>query len=55
MQENTCSRKAVLEDFFDDGETPNQNNKNNKNHSHNNNNDIKKNQEVFGHNKRIKP
>ena len=55
MQENTFSRKATLEDFLDDGETIiNQNNKHNQNHYHNNN-DIRKNQEEFGHKKRIKP
>jgi hypothetical protein len=58
MQENTFFRKATLEDFLEDGETINQNNKNNKqnkNHKHNNDNDIKKNQQEFGHKKRIKP
>jgi hypothetical protein len=55
MQENTFSRKATLEDFLDDGETIiNQNNKHNQNHSYNGN-DIRKNQEEFGHKKRIKP
>jgi hypothetical protein len=57
MQENTFSRNATLEDFLDDGETinkTNKNNKHNKNHSNNDNN-IKKNQEEFGHKKRIKP
>jgi hypothetical protein len=55
MEEHTFSRKARLEDFFDEGEIINQNNnKHNKNHSHNDN-DIKKNQEEFGHKKRIKP
>jgi len=56
MQEDTFYRKATLEDFFDDGETINQNSKHNKNQYHNNNdNDIKKNQQEFGHKKRIKP
>ena len=54
MEENTFSRKATMEDFLDDGETMNQNNKHNKNYSHNNN-DIQKNQQEFGHKKRIKP
>ena len=54
MEENTFSRKATLADFFDDCDTINQSNKHNKNHSHNDN-DIKKNQEEFGHKKRIKP
>lgn len=60
MQENYFSRKARLEDFFDSSETinqknqNNQNNKYNKNHSHDDN-DIQKNQQEFGHKKRIKP
>lgn len=54
MQENSFSRKARLEDFLNEGETINQNNKHNKNHSHNDNN-IEKNQQEFGHKKRIKP
>jgi hypothetical protein len=57
MEENTFSRKATLADFFDEGETithNNQNNKHNKNHSRNDN-DIQKNQQEFGHKKRIKP
>jgi hypothetical protein len=54
MQENTFSRKARLEDFFDDGEPMKQYNEHNKNHSRNDN-DIKKNQQEFGHKKRIKP
>ena len=54
MEENTFSRKATMEDFFDDGETINQNKKHNRNHSHNDN-DIQKNQQEFGHKKRIKP
>jgi len=56
MQQDTFYRKATLEDFLDDGETVNQNSKHNKNYSHNNNNnDINKNQQEFGHKKRIKP
>ena len=54
MEENTFSRKATMEDFFDDGEMPKQNDKYNKNNSRNDN-DIKKNQQEFGHKKRIKP
>jgi hypothetical protein len=57
MEENTFSRKATIEDFFDEGETVTQNNHNNqhnKNHSRNNN-DVKKNQQEFSHKKRIKP
>ena len=58
MEENTFSRKARLEDFFDDGEIINQNQNQNHNKNHNknhNDNDIKKNQQEFGHKKRIKP
>lgn len=54
MEENTFFRKATLEDFFDGGEIINQNDKYNKNHSYNDN-DIKKNQQEFGHKKKIKP
>jgi hypothetical protein len=54
MQEDNFSRKATLEDFLDDGETPNQNNRYNKNHSHNDY-VINKNQQEFGHKKRTKP
>jgi len=57
MQESnntTFSRKARLEDFFDDDEPINQNNKHKKNHSQNDNT-IEKNQQEFGHKKRIKP
>ena len=50
----TFSRKATMEDFFDDGVMPAQNNKYNKNHSRNDNG-IEKNQQEFGHKKRIKP
>jgi len=59
MEENTFSRKATMEDFLD-GETINQdqsqsqNNKHNKNYSNNNDN-VQKNQQEFGHKKRIKP
>ena len=56
MQENTFSRKARLEDFLDDGETINKNNKNNKNNNKNHSyNNVEKNQQEFGHKKRIKP
>jgi hypothetical protein len=54
MQENTFSRKARLEDFLNDGETVNKYNTHNKNHSYNDAN-IEKNQQEFGHKKRIKP
>lgn len=55
MQENTFFRKATLEDFLNDGEKIVQNNKHNKNQSNNNDNNVKKNQQEFGHKKRIKP
>ena len=61
MQENTFFRKATLEDFLEDGETINKNNEHNKhnehnkNHSYNNDNNVQKNQQEFGHKKRIKP
>jgi hypothetical protein len=55
MQENTFFRKATLEDFLNDGETIIKNNKHNKNQSNNNDNNVKKNQQEFGHKKRIKP
>lgn len=57
MQESnntTFSRKARLEDFLDDDEIISQSNKHNKNQSHHDNN-IEKNQQEFGHKKRIKP
>jgi hypothetical protein len=54
MQENVFSRKARLEDFLDDDEKIGKNDKHNKNYSHNDNN-IEKNQQEFGHKKRIKP
>ena len=48
---NTYSCKLTMENFIDDNNT----NKNNKNNLYRNSNDIPKNQQVFGHNKRIKP
>lgn len=51
---STFSRKARLEDFLNDDEISNQNNKQNKNYS-NNDNTVEKNQQEFGHKKRIKP
>jgi hypothetical protein len=51
-------RKVRLEDFFcNEGEKPPQTNTNvyNKNYAHNNQNNIAKNQQEFGHKKRIKP
>jgi len=48
------SRKACLADFLDGtDEKPGRNNKYNKHYS--NNDDISKNQQEFGHRKRIKP
>jgi len=48
-------RNARLEDFLDEGEViaPSQNNKHNNNHSRNDT--VAKNQQEFGHKKRIKP
>ena len=51
LPKQNTGRKLTIEDFLDDVNT----NKNNKNHSYSNSNDIPKNQQVFGHNKRIKP
>ena len=52
----TFSRRVRLEDFLDEDETPSTKNKHNKNYSHNNDTDtIAKNQQEFGHRKRIKP
>jgi hypothetical protein len=51
-------RKARMEDFLDDTDsvnTINKNNKNNKNYSNSDTNNIEKNQQEFGHKKRIKP
>jgi hypothetical protein len=53
-KQNT-GRKLTIEDFIDDDNTNKNNKNNNKNNSHRNYNDIPKNQQVFGHNKRIKP
>ena len=51
------SRPACLKDFLDDDDTNTKNTKNkyNKNYSHNDTNTIEKNQQEFGHRKRIKP
>jgi len=58
MEQNTFFRKATLEDFFDDDDEKtrhnNKNNKKNKSYSQNDNT-IDKNQQEFGHKKRIKP
>ena len=50
MSENTFSRKATLEDFLDGEKVKIKNNNYN-----NNSNNIEKNQQEFGHKKRIKP
>lgn len=50
------SRKAKLEDFLDNDETPIQNTQNKyKNYSNNDTITIEKNQQEFGNRKRIKP
>jgi len=49
------SRRACLEDFLDDGDKNNQNTKNNYNKNHSRDDNISKNQQEFGHRKRIKP
>jgi hypothetical protein len=54
MEENNFFRKATLKDFLNDGENISQTNKHNKNQSHNDKN-IEKNQQEFGHKKKIKP
>jgi hypothetical protein len=46
-------RRARLEDFFDENEDKPITHKYNENHSHNDS--ISKNQQEFGHKKRIKP
>lgn len=51
----TFSRPARLEDFLDDGDVIISKSNHNKNHSHNDKNYIEKNQQEFGHKKRIKP
>jgi hypothetical protein len=52
---NTFSRRARLEDFFDEDDDKPMKHKYNENHSHNDSNTISKNQQEFGHKKRIKP
>jgi hypothetical protein len=49
------SRPARLEDFFDEGDVIISKNDHNKNYSRNDKNYIEKNQQEFGHKKRIKP
>jgi hypothetical protein len=48
-------RRARLEDFFGEDEDKNTSNKYDKNYSHSHNDNIAKNQQEFGHRKRIKP
>lgn len=49
------SRPARLEDFFDEGDDKPVKQKYNEKYSHNDSNTISKNQQEFGHKKRIKP
>lgn len=49
----TFSRPAKLSDFLDNADITSNKNKYNNNYSHNNS--IQKNQQHFGHRKRIKP
>jgi hypothetical protein len=49
----TFSRKACLADFIDDNKA--QSTRNNNKYSHDDTNTIAKNQQEFGHKKRIKP
>jgi hypothetical protein len=54
-EQKSYSRPARLEDFFDETDEKPNKNKYYKNHSHNDNDTISKNQQEFGHRKRIKP
>jgi hypothetical protein len=49
--ENTFCRKACIEDFLEDGDKT----KHKYNKSYSNNDNVSKNQQEFGHRKRIKP
>jgi hypothetical protein len=49
------SRKAKLEDFFDDDDKPAPKIKHEKTHTHNDTDTIEKNQQEYGNRKRIKP
>lgn len=51
----TFYRTARLEDFLDEGDVIISKSDHNKNHSRNDNNYVEKNQQEFGHKKRIKP
>ena len=55
--DHTFYRKASLADFFteDDNKSMQTKNQNRKNNSHNDTDTIAKNQQEFGHRKRIKP
>jgi hypothetical protein len=53
QEENSFSRRARLEDFLDETDEKPSKNKYYNNHSQNDN--ISKNQQEFGHKKRIKP
>jgi hypothetical protein len=51
----TFSRRACLEDFLDEGDQHIQSGKNKHNRNNSQNDTIAKNQQEFGHKKRIKP
>jgi len=51
----TFYRPARLEDFLDEGDVIISKSDHNKNQSHNDKNYVEKNQQEFGHKKRIKP
>lgn len=51
----TFYRTARLEDFLDEGDVIISKSDHNKNHSYNDKNYVEKNQQEFGHKKRIKP
>jgi hypothetical protein len=51
----TFYRAARLEDFLDEGDVIISKSDHNKNQSHNDKNYVEKNQQEFGHKKRIKP
>jgi hypothetical protein len=55
VNEKSFSRPARLEDFFDETDKTPSKNKYYNNHSHNDKDTISKNQQEFGHKKRIKP
>jgi len=51
----TFSRRACLADFLDEDDKNTQTSKNKYNKNYSNNDNIAKNQQEFGHRKRIKP